>query len=149
MFRGRYDHNVDDKGRTSIPVKFRELLVEPYADKLIVTNHFDPCLVAYPYAEWAALEEKIAQQSQFDENIIGLKRFFIAAAVECQVDKAGRVLLPQNLRDYAEITNEVVWTGQVRTIELWSAHKWKEQHEAAKQAESMKTLRASLGRMGL
>ena len=46
MFRGRYDHSVDEKGRTSIPVKFRELLVEPYADKLIVTNHFDPCLVA-------------------------------------------------------------------------------------------------------
>jgi MraZ protein len=149
MFRGRYDHSVDEKGRTSIPVKFRELLTAHFDDRLIVTNQFDTCLVAYPYAEWAAFEEKVALQSQFDENIIALKRFFIAAAVECPVDRQGRILLPQNLRDYADIRGDAVWVGQVRTIEIWAAHRWKDQQEVAKAPGNVQALRASLGRMGL
>jgi MraZ protein len=149
MFRGRYDHAVDEKGRTSLPVKFRELLVGAYDDRLIVTCQLDPCLIAYPYAEWAAFEEKLAQRSQFDPSIVELKRFFVANAVECPVDKAGRVLLPQSLRDYAGITSEVVWVGQVKTIELWSAPQWKLLQEDARAPQNVQALRAKLGGLGL
>ena len=149
MFRGRYDHTVDEKGRTSLPVKFRELLVGAYDDRLVVTCQLDACLVAYPYAEWALLEEKLAQRSQFDPTIVELKRHFVANAVECPVDKAGRVLLPQNLREYASITSEVVWVGQVKTIELWAAPQWRALQVDARAPQTVQALRAKLGGMGL
>jgi MraZ protein len=147
MFRGTYEHSIDEKGRTSIPVKFREILAAHYDDRLIVTNHFDTCLVAYPHSEWLAFEEKVKAKPKFDESMIALKRFYIGGAVECAIDRLGRIVIPQTLRKHAEIKNDVVWVGQVDTVEIWAKEVWERESGLAK--EQVKSLRRGLADLGL
>ena len=123
MFRGRFEHTIDDKGRTSIPMKFREVLSVGHDDRLIVTN-FDNCLWAYPAAEWQKIEEKVAALPQFNPQVKALQRFFISAACECPIDKQGRVLLPPTLRDYADLSRDIVMVGMVKRIEMWDKTRW-------------------------
>lgn len=150
MFRGRYEHNVDEKGRTSFPARFREELGAEAEDGLVITNQIgDTCLIAYPFAAWAAFERKVDAQPQFDESMTLLRRHFIGAAEECPIDKQGRVLLPAGLRKDAGISGDVVWIGQGSTIEIWASQTWTEQRNAAKTAEQIKALRQKLGSMGL
>ena len=145
MFRGRHRHNLDSKGRLSIPSKFREILSSSYDERLIVTN-FDQCLWAYPVAEWQALETKVAALPQFLDEVKALQRVFISAAEECTFDKQGRILLPPELRLYAGIEQEVVVVGMTKRIELWSAKRWDEVFNGAQtELESLGQKLADLG----
>lgn len=126
MFRGRFEHIVDSKGRVSIPAKFRELLAEKYDDRLILTN-FDRCLVAYPYEEWRVLEERVSSLSMVKKEVKAFQRFFISGATECPIDKLGRILVPPTLRDYAQLERNVVFAGMVRKFEVWSKERWLEE----------------------
>lgn len=130
MFRGRFEHNMDQKGRLSVPSKFREVLTTNYDERLVVTN-FDNCLWAYPAAEWAKVEEKVASLPQFKEEVKALQRVFISAATECPIDKAGRILIPPTLRDYAAIERETVLVGMINRVEIWSKERWNAVFEAA------------------
>ena len=137
MFRGRFEHSLDLKGRVSIPSKFREILTTNYDERLIVTN-FDNCLWAYPFAEWQAIEEKVSALPQFKPEVKALQRVFISAATECPLDKNGRVLIPQTLRDYAGITRDLVFVGMTKRIEIWSLERWQKVFTTAqKDIESM------------
>ncbi|MBI3072679.1 MAG: division/cell wall cluster transcriptional repressor MraZ [Deltaproteobacteria bacterium] len=147
LFRGRYEHTIDDKGRTSLPAKFREILVASYDERLIVTTNFDTCLVAYPFAEWQAFEEKVAALPRYDRNVIALKRFLIANAIECPFDKLGRIILPPALREYAELDKVAIWTGQVNCIEIWSKARWGREWEAS--ARTLKRNPKGLAGLGL
>ena len=138
MFRGRYEYGIDDKGRLAIPVKFREVLTTQFDESLIIT-HFDECLWAYPVPVWMELEKKIAQLPQFLEEVKALQRVFISAASECALDKQGRILLPQTLREYADLTKEVVLVGMIQRIEIWSKNRWQKVF-----SESQKKLESSL-----
>jgi MraZ protein len=126
MFRGRFEHIVDSKGRVSIPAKFRELLAEKYDDRLILTN-FDRCLVAYPYEEWRILEERVGSLSMVKKEVKAFQRFFISGATECPIDKLGRILVPPTLRDYAQLGRNVVFAGMLRKFEIWSKERWLEE----------------------
>jgi MraZ protein len=126
MFRGRFEHIVDSKGRVSIPAKFRELLAEKYDDRLILTN-FDRCLVAYPYEEWRVLEERVSSLSMVKKEVKAFQRFFISGATECPIDKLGRILVPPTLRDYAQLERNVVFAGMLRKFEVWSKERWLEE----------------------
>jgi MraZ protein len=126
MFRGRFEHIVDSKGRVSIPAKFRELLGEKYDDRLILTN-FDRCLVAYPYEEWRILEERVSSLSMVKKEVKAFQRFFISGATECPIDKLGRILVPPTLRDYAQLARSVVFAGMLRKFEIWSKERWLEE----------------------
>ena len=126
MFRGRFEHIVDSKGRVSIPAKFRELLAEKYDDRLILTN-FDRCLVAYPYEEWRVLEERVGSLSMVKKEVKAFQRFFISGATECPIDKLGRILVPPTLRDYAQLGRNVVFAGMLRKFEIWSKERWLEE----------------------
>lgn len=130
MFRGRFEHNLDQKGRLSIPSKFREVLTTNYDDRLVVTN-FDNCLWAYPAAEWAKVEEKVASLPQFKEEVKALQRVFVSAATECPVDRSGRILLPPTLREYAAIDREVILVGMINRVEIWAKERWNAVFEAA------------------
>lgn len=131
MFRGRYEHSVDDKGRLAVPAKFREVLGQTDGSEInIVVTNFDRCLVAYSMREWEALECKIAALPQFDPRILAFQRYFISAAVECAIDRSGRVLLPANLRNFAGISHECVLAGQLSKFEIWSAERWGEEFRA-------------------
>jgi MraZ protein len=102
LFRGRYEHAIDAKGRTSFPAAFREVLNTKGDARLVVTTGLEACLVAYPMSEWLAFEERLAQLPQFDRSVAMLRRIYVSGAVECEVDKVGRLLIPAGLRKHAQ-----------------------------------------------
>ena len=132
MFRGRFEHSVDDKGRTSIPMKFREILSSQFDERLIVSN-FDNCLWAYPVAEWQKIEDKVAALPQFNPQVKALQRMFISAACECPIDKQGRMLIPPTLRDYAGFKRDIVMVGMVKRIEIWDRDRWNKVFDASQE----------------
>ena len=146
MFRGRFEHTLDPKGRVSLPSKFREVLTTNYDERLIVTN-FDGCLWAYPATEWAAIENKVAALPQFKPEVKALQRVFISAATECPVDKQGRMLLPQTLRDYAGIGKDVVFVGMINRVEIWSSDRWQKIFEQSQ--KDIASLEEKLSDLGL
>jgi MraZ protein len=126
VFRGRYEHAIDAKGRTSLPSRFREVLAAHGEARLVITTGLDACLVAYPMGEWLAFEDRLAALPQFDPSVAMLRRIYVSGAVECDLDKLGRVLIPQTLREHADLKREALWAGMGRHIELWA----KEQFES-------------------
>lgn len=120
MFRGRYEHALDAKGRTSLPARFRDVLSERGESRLVLTTGLEPCLVAYPMGEWLDFEERLAKLPQFDPNVTMLRRIYVSGAVECDLDKLGRLLIPAGLRDHAALGRQVLWAGMGRYVELWS-----------------------------
>jgi MraZ protein len=140
VFRGLYEHSIDAKGRTSIPVRFRETLAELSAAQeqgsdgthLIVTTGIDRCLVAYPPVEWRAFEARLAALSQFDPAVVTLKRIYVAGATDCVIDRHGRLMIPPLLREYAGLERDLVWAGMVTLIEIWAKEKWNEQAQSSR-----------------
>jgi MraZ protein len=104
MFRGQFEHAIDAKGRTSLPSRFRDVLGAASDLRLILTRAvFDRCLHLYPLRGWEELEAKIADMPQFDPNVVAFRRMYLSAAVECELDKQGRILVPPSLREHAEL----------------------------------------------
>ncbi len=142
MFRGVFEHPIDQKGRTTFPAKLRETLVGAYDERLIITTALDPCLHAYPVREWEALEAALGKRNPMEPGVKTLMRLYVASAQECGIDKMGRVLIPPSLRDHAGLGKEVVWAGMVKVIELWSRPGWKAaQDEARGAADSTDVMR--------
>lgn len=120
MFIGEYAHSVDAKGRMIVPSKFREVLGE----KFVVTKGLDNCLFVYSCEEWNAFCEKLKGLPVTNANARAFVRFFLSGALECEVDKQGRILLPQNLRTYGEIVKDVSVIGAGTRVEIWDSEKW-------------------------
>jgi MraZ protein len=147
VFRGRYEHTIDSKGRISIPSKFREILNKKYDDRLVITN-FDACLVAFPYEEWNLLvEQKIGSFSIMRKETSAFLRYFYSSAIDCTIDKLGRLLIPQSLRDYANLKKDVVLVGEGRFIEIFAKERWL---EVVRQVEEgFDQIRNTLATLGL
>ncbi len=146
MFLGRFQHTMDSKGRVSIPRKFREILTERYEEKLIVTKDFDLCLVGYPLEEWKLLEEKSKSLPAMQREVKEWLRFFYSSALECELDRQGRVLLTSSLREYARLAKEIVVLGMFNKIEIWDAKRWKEREvQMPKNFEKIGEALAGLG----
>ena len=126
MFRGRYEHSIDAKGRTSVPSRFREVMVGQGDSRLVLTTGLDDCLVAYPMTEWVAFEKRLSELPQFDADVVMLKRIYVSAAVECELDKVGRVLIPAGLRKHAGFTREALWAGMGSYVELWAKERFED-----------------------
>ncbi|KKE78068.1 division/cell wall cluster transcriptional repressor MraZ [Oceanobacillus caeni] len=122
MFMGEFQHNIDPKGRIIVPSKFREDLGESF----VVTRGLDKCLFAYPMEEWKVLEEKLKKLPLTKKDARAFTRFFFSGAVECEVDKQGRINIPQSLRKYAALEKECVVIGVSDRIEFWSNDNWEE-----------------------
>ena len=122
MFMGEYNHTIDAKGRLIVPAKFREIL----GDNFIVTKGLDGCLFVYPNDEWTRFEEKLKSLPLTNKNARQFTRFFLAGAAACEVDKQGRILLPQVLREFASLEKDVVLVGDASRIEIWSRERWDE-----------------------
>lgn len=146
MFRGRYENNVDPKGRISIPVRFREILLQKYDDHRVFITNFDHCLLLFPHSEWIELEEKASKISMFNKESRAFIRFFFSSAVECSIDNQGRVLIPQSLRRYAELDKEVVLLGALKKIEIWDKRHWdKEMENLSNNIDSISETISQLG----
>lgn len=142
MFRGQFVHTIDTKGRVSLPARFREALESGSPARCILTPApFDPCLHLHPLPAWEKLENKIAELPALDQNILRFRRLYVSAAIECELDRVGRVLVPSHLRAYAGLEKDVLWAGMVTSVELWAKPRWDaalamtpEQHEAFRRA---------------
>ncbi|MBM4379041.1 MAG: division/cell wall cluster transcriptional repressor MraZ [Deltaproteobacteria bacterium] len=142
MFRGVFEHQVDGKGRTSLPARLREVLVGHYDERLILTTALDGCLHAYPVREWEQLEQALAKRSAMEPGVKTLMRLYVAPAQEVALDKLGRVLVPPSLRAHAGLERDVVWAGMVKVLELWSRTGWaKAQEEARAEVDSAQLMR--------
>lgn len=146
MFRGRFEHSIDPKGRVSIPSKFREILTTNYDERLIITN-FDGCLWGYPYAEWQIIEDKVAALPQMKSEVKAFQRVFISAATECPIDKQGRILIPPTLRDYAGIAKDLIFVGMTKRMEIWARDRWQKVFEQSQ--ESIAQMGDKLADLGL
>ena len=128
MFRGSFEHTIDGKGRLSIPVKFREVLLGKGDERIVMTNFVVDgmkCLDVYPLEEWSRLEEEIRKKPKFDRKMVMFQNYYLSAASECVVDKHGRILIPLSLRKYAELKREVVLVSALEKFRVWDLDCWK------------------------
>ena len=133
MFRGRFEHSIDGKGRVSIPAKFRDVLKRDYGSDQLVVTIFDSCLVAYPLAEWQAFEEKMKDFSQLNKEAKNFPRYFYSGAMECAIDDHGRILIPPQFREHADLNKEIVFLGVMNRFEIWNKGVWEKEFERYKE----------------
>jgi MraZ protein len=123
MFLGEYRHTLDAKGRLAIPARFRTELEEG----LVVTRGLDTCLHIYPESQWLPLAERLSSLPMNQPAVRVLRRNFFTGAFSSNMDKQGRILIPQALREYAKLDGEVVVAGLNTYIEIWSSELWQEE----------------------
>jgi MraZ protein len=143
MLIGEYTHSIDDKNRISLPAKFRSEL----GKKIVVTVGLDNCLWIFKSNEWKKIEEKLNQSSIGQADNRSFNRFMFSSAVEAEVDSIGRILIPDFLRDRANLKNRVVVIGVSSRVEIWNEKTWVEYKKVIeKQAD---TLAEKLGGVGV
>jgi MraZ protein len=137
VFRGTFETRIDDKGRVSVPVKFREVLKSLGDDRLFVTNlriGDVRCLESRPYSEWLKLEARIAERTDLSASALEFyDNFYLPGAQECVIDKQGRLLVPPTLRDYAGLLKDIVFTGARGKFRIWDKAKWQPVHTSGEQ----------------
>ena len=122
MFMGEYRHSIDAKGRLIVPARFRESL----GDVFVVTKGLDGCLWAFADEDWKKLEEKLRALPLSDKEARRFSRFFLAGAGQVEVDKQGRINIPQNLREYAGLSKDCTVIGVSSRIEIWDSASWED-----------------------
>ncbi len=127
---GEYQHSLDEKGRLIIPAKLRETL----GDQFVVTKGLDNCLFVYPKEEWANVESKLRTLPMTNANARAFARFMFSGATEVEVDKQGRVNLPQSLREHGKLDRDVLIIGVNTRVEIWSVLEWKKYQDEAGQS---------------
>jgi MraZ protein len=120
MFLGEYTHTIDDKGRLTIPAKFRGDL----AAGLVVTRGFDQNLMIFTLQGWQDMAEQILSRPLGDEDVRAFRRRVFSGAVDLSPDRQGRIVLPNYLRDFAAIDGEVIVAGMYNYVEVWNVSAW-------------------------
>jgi len=142
MFIGEYTASIDDKGRISIPSKFRSSL----KSKVVITRGLDNSLFLYTIDEWKKLAEKLASLPISTANTRAFARLMLAGAMDCDIDKQGRVVLPGYLKEFAKINKKLVFAGLYNRIEIWSDELWaKYKAQTEKESNSIAEQLGSLG----
>ncbi len=132
MFIGEYTHSIDDKGRVAIPMKFRNELERG----AVVTKGLDNCLVMYPLDEWKELAAKLASLPISQANTRAFSRLMLAGAMDVELDKQGRIILPDYLRHYGSIAKKVVIAGLYNRLEIWDEEVWQKYRTATEAASN-------------
>lgn len=125
MFLGEYTHTIDDKGRLTIPAKFRGDL----AAGLVLTRGYDQNLMIYPAQGWKDLAQRITERSLTDRRVRDFRRRVFSGATDLAPDRQGRILVPPYLRRFAGINGEVVVAGMYDYLEIWSVDAWHKQRD--------------------
>jgi len=143
MFIGEYSHNIDPKKRLAIPVKFRA----DFGGKAVVTRGLDKCLFIYPMKTWEELSGKLGSLPMGESGTRSFVRLMLAGAVDTDIDKMGRVLIPDYLKEYAGLKKEVVIAGLYNRLEVWDSAKWNQyKKEAEKNTDD---IAEQLGKLGI
>lgn len=143
MFIGEYSHNIDPKKRVAIPSKFRET----FAGRAVVTRGLDKCLFVYPLKTWEELSGKLGSLPMGESGTRSFVRLMLAGAVDVDIDKMGRILIPDYLKKYAGLQKGVVIAGLYNRLEIWDETKWnKYKSEAEKSTDE---IAEQLGKLGI
>jgi MraZ protein len=143
MLIGEYLHTLDSKKRLSLPAKFRKEV----GRKVVITRGLDSCLFMYPTNAWTKIAEKLATLPVGQADTRGMSRFLLSGACEVEVDAAGRILLPEYLKEFADLKSRVVLAGVSDRIEIWNEKTWEEyKRRIEKGADQMAQ---TLGDMGI
>lgn len=143
MFIGEYNHNLDEKGRLAIPVKFREEL----KGGAVVTKGLDGCLFLYPITEWKLLADKLSHLPISQANTRAFARLMLAGAMDVSLDKQGRIVIPDYLRKYVNLSKQVVINGLYNRLEIWDEAAW-EAYKQKTEADSGE-IAEQLGEIGI
>lgn len=127
MLIGEYEHSLDTKGRLIMPVKLRG--EENIGEKFIITKGLDGCLFIFSLNEWTIFETKLKQLPISNKDARNFTRFFFSGAIDSELDKQGRFLIPANLREFAQLKKDVIIVGMNSRIEIWCKEKWLEFNE--------------------
>jgi len=122
MFLGEFSHTIDDKGRLTLPAKFRV----DFANGIVVTRGIDRCLFAFPMSHWQKLAEQVSDLPLTAPQAREIRRLLFSGASDDTLDKQGRVLIPQYLREYANLNGEVIVAGLNTHVEIWNPDDWGE-----------------------
>ncbi len=141
MFLGEYNYTIDEKKRLAIPAKFRQIL----GKKAVITRGLDNCLFLYPVREWTKLAKKLSQLPLSQADARGFVRIMLAGAMEVNLDRLGRILIPDYLKKYASLKKRAVVAGLYNRVEIWDEKNWqnykqKTEKEAGDIAERLKEL---------
>ncbi len=123
MLVGKYEQNIDAKGRVNIPSKFRATLGETF----VVAVGEEKCACIYPLCEWEAFMERVNAVAAEDKAM--LMRYIQQISAECSLDSQGRAVIPPQIREYADLTKEIVVVGEHKKVEIWSLDNWKKYSE--------------------
>ena len=142
MLIGEYLHTLDSKKRISLPAKFRKEV----GRKVVVTRGLDSCLFMFPLKSWESSAAKLNTLPVGAADTRGISRFLLAGAVESEVDGAGRILIPEYLKDFAELKSRVVLAGVSDRVEIWNEKTWEEyKRRIEKDADQMAQTLGDLG----
>jgi len=122
MFIGEFKHNLDSKGRIAMPVKFRNKLT----GGAIITRGLDRCLFVFTNKDWEVLAQKLIALPLSQANSRAFSRLMLAGAMDVEIDKQGRILIPDYLREYAGLKKETIFAGLYNRIEIWESENWKQ-----------------------
>ncbi len=143
MFLGRFENKLDEKGRLSMPAKFRARLAEGF----VLTRGFEQCLTVFPMTEWQNLAETLARFPVTDQKARSLRRVLFAQAADTELDKQGRVLIPEYLREAAGLGADVIVAGMDGYIEIWDVEAWREMER--RNEENATEIAQSLADLGM
>ncbi|MBD0279154.1 MAG: division/cell wall cluster transcriptional repressor MraZ [Flavisolibacter sp.] len=150
-FLGEYEATLDAKGRFLLPAGFKRQIPEGEGTRFVLNRGFEKCLSLYPLQSWQPLYDQISLLNDFDPRVREFRRLFLNGAIEVEPDSAGRILIPQNLKDYAGLDRDIVLVAAVNKIEIWDKEKYQkffEQYSAddfSSLAQSVMVNRGSTG----
>jgi len=126
MFYGEYQHSIDRKGRLILPSRFRDAAKTNFIERFFLTRGLDKCLFMFSEEEWKAQEQRFKSVSFTVQESRVFNRLYFSGAIDVIPDKQGRILVPQYLKDYAEIKKDVFVVGVSNRVEIWDSGKWQE-----------------------
>jgi len=142
MFIGEYNHNLDNKGRLAVPIKFRGDLKKG----AVVTKGLDGCLFLYTLEEWKILADKLSRLPISQSNTRAFSRLMLAGAMDVQIDKQGRIVIPDYLRKFAGLKKKTVINGLYNRLEIWDEGKWENyKNKTEKESDNIAEKLAELG----
>ena len=128
MFKGSHPVTIDAKGRIAIPASYRQALLDDCGGRLVITRHWDGCLLVYPGPEFQEFETKLLASGGLDPKVRNIQRFFIGNARDIDMDRQGRLLLPANLRAVAGLDAKAVLSGIGNVFELWDESRFNDRN---------------------
>lgn len=143
MLIGEYIHTLDNKKRVAVPAKFRKEI----SKKAVITKGLDGCLVVYPQSEWETVANNLSSLPTGKLDNRKFVRLFLASASEADIDSLGRILIPDYLKNYADLNEKVVMVGVYKRFEIWNEKRWEEYK--LKTEQETDNLAEKLGELGV